>query len=245
MTTPQCRLLSWRVADGPWQMAADEALLASALEGIASLRFYGWPAATLSLGYFQPAAVRLTDPLLTPLPWLRRPTGGEALVHHHEVTYALALPAGPPWQSAAKPWARRMHEIIRSALADLGTTTRLCEQEQRLGDVLCFLHLTPNDLLCGSTKVVGSAQRRPRGALLQHGSILLARSPHTPALPGLHELAGLPQQSEERVIAAVSNALKQETGWELVDEEWTASELRRAEELAVTRYQSDAWNAKR
>src|SRR6516164_7148613 len=146
MSSPQCRLLPWRVADGPWQMAADEALLESAAGGVASLRYYGWTTATLSLGYFQPAAARLGDPLLAALPWLRRPTGGEALVHHHEITYALALPGGDPWQSRNSPWPCRMHEIIRTALAMLGVNVRLCEEEKRLGDVLCFLHHTPGDL---------------------------------------------------------------------------------------------------
>src|SRR5437899_518235 len=99
MTSPHCRLLPFHIAAGPWQMAADEVLLESAVRGLASLRFYGWPAATLSLGYFQPAAVRRADPTLSALPWVRRPSGGSALVHHHEITYALALPAGAPWQT--------------------------------------------------------------------------------------------------------------------------------------------------
>jgi len=52
------RVLPFAVADGPHNMAADEALLRAAVSGRASLRFYGWSAATLSLGYFQPEAVR-------------------------------------------------------------------------------------------------------------------------------------------------------------------------------------------
>src|SRR6516162_7524457 len=134
MSPPSVRLLPWHVAEGPWQMAADEALIETAGAGCASLRFYGWTTATLSLGYFQPAAIRLADPLLAALPWLRRLTGGEALVHHHEITYALALPGGTPWQSRETPWPRRMHEIIRMALATLGITVRLCEEEKRLGE---------------------------------------------------------------------------------------------------------------
>src|SRR5205814_9219218 len=99
MSIPVCRLLPYAVADGPHNMAADEVLLESAAAGIASLRFYGWSEATLSLGYFQPERLRHEDERLTGLPYVRRPSGGATLVHHHEVTYALALPAGPPWQS--------------------------------------------------------------------------------------------------------------------------------------------------
>src|SRR5204863_1172395 len=100
-------------------MAADEVLLHAAAGGIASLRFYGWTRPTLSLGYFQPAAVRLNDPLLAPLPWVRRSTGGATLVHHHELTYAFALPPGLPWQPKGS-WMLRMHRIIKFALESAG-----------------------------------------------------------------------------------------------------------------------------
>src|SRR5262245_25975442 len=97
-TMSAVRLLPWRIADGPWNMAADEALLMSAMNGVASLRFYGWSAPTLSLGYFQPHAPARAYPGLSGLAWVRRPSGGLALVHHFEVTYTLALPPGATWQ---------------------------------------------------------------------------------------------------------------------------------------------------
>src|SRR5262249_13270053 len=87
-----CRLLPYTVADGQTNVATDEALLESALAGVATLRFYGWSEPTLSLGYFQSHTIRLADPLLAELPFVRRPSGGDTLVQHHELTYALALP---------------------------------------------------------------------------------------------------------------------------------------------------------
>src|SRR5437762_6826079 len=104
--TDSIRLLPAQNADGATNMAADETLLHSAASAVASLRFYTWTTATLSLGYFQPHAVRLSDPLLVELPFVRRPSGGATLVHHHEVTYALAL---PPHLQSGEPWLRRMH----------------------------------------------------------------------------------------------------------------------------------------
>src|SRR5205085_11240257 len=80
-----CRLLPYAVADGPHNMAADEVLLEAAFAGVASLRFYGWTTATVSLGYFQPERVRLDDGRLAGLPFVRRPSRGGTLVHHHEV----------------------------------------------------------------------------------------------------------------------------------------------------------------
>src|SRR5438874_11593511 len=121
--TLSCRLLPDAVADGPANMADDEVLLRSAASGQPSLRFYGWTGPTVSLGYFQPAARRLEDPLLRDLPFVRRPTGGDALVHHHELTYCLAVPAGRAWRPG-EPWLR-MHAIIAAALAEFGVAAHL------------------------------------------------------------------------------------------------------------------------
>ena len=71
-------------------MALDEVLLEGAILGEASLRFYQWREPTVSLGYFQPYAAAAG---LAGLPLVRRPTGGDLLVHHHELTYTLALAA--------------------------------------------------------------------------------------------------------------------------------------------------------
>src|SRR5437763_13399975 len=86
-------------ADGPAHMAADEALLDhAAATGRPALRFYAWDPPTLSLGYFQSAADRQPG-----LPYVRRPTGGGAIFHHCELTYALALP-GELAASPGRPW---------------------------------------------------------------------------------------------------------------------------------------------
>src|SRR5436190_10963274 len=159
-------------------MGADEVLLDGAARGEAALRFYAWSEPTLSLGYFQPAAERLAG-----LPWVRRASGGAALVHDQELTYCLALPAGVPWQRRGESWICRFHGIITKALATLGIADGVtCAAEQKLGPVLCFLHHTPGDLILGGHKIGGSAQRKQRGALMQHGGILLAQSSHTPEL---------------------------------------------------------------
>jgi lipoate-protein ligase A len=240
------RLLPYAEADGPHNMAADEVLLHSALAGVASLRFYGWSRPTLSLGYFQPESLRHSDPRLAALPFVRRASGGRALVHHHELTYALALPAGAPWQTK-ESWLCRMHHILSGALKHLGVTALGCppEGEQRLGDFLCFQHLTAGDLLIGSSKVVGSAQRRQRGALLQHGGILLSQSPYTPALPGIHELSGRQLFSRPEVVAQVVNEFHSQTGWSYRIDDLTASERQSIANLVETKYSQDSWNRKR
>ena len=238
------RLLPFAGADGPDNMAADEALLHTAAhDGRASLRFYTWTPPTLSLGYFQPSAARTAEPSLAQLPWVRRPSGGATLVHHHELTYCLTLPAGTPWQSG-EPWLSRMHRIIAEALGALGGRAALVEQPQILGEVLCFQRQTPGDLVCAGAKIVGSAQRKHRQALLQHGSILLARSPFTSQLPGIRELTGVALTPED-VGHAVAAAFVTRTGWTLANDDWTAEERRQVETFSATKYRTAAWNERR
>jgi lipoate-protein ligase A len=238
------RLLPFASADGPSNMAADEVLVhTAARDRLASLRFYAWSPPTLSLGYFQAAAVRRADPLLAQLPWVRRPSGGATLVHHHELTYCLALPAGA-WQ-AGEPWMARMHRVIVAALdgCGLGKRIALLDQSGRSGDVLCFERQTPGDVVCTGSKIVGSAQRKHRQALLQHGSILLARSPYTPRLPGLYELTGVALTAVQ-LAQAVASEFARETGWTLTAADWSEDECGQFPALAG-KYRSPAWNEKR
>lgn len=240
------RLLPYADADGETNMAADETLLRSAIGGIASLRFYGWTTATVSLGYFQPCVVRLADPLLARLPWVRRPSGGATLVHHHEVTYAMAVPAGPPWH-ANQRWLPRMHRIITAALQELGAARQIETVDKapiKHGDVLCFQQYTSGDLLCAGRKVVGSAQRRSRLALMQHGSILLEQSVHTPALPGIRETSGIALTAAQ-LMDAIVRAFASDTGWRIEAGEWTEPENRSVRELAVEKFATAAWNERR
>jgi lipoate-protein ligase A len=246
MVPPHCRFLPFHVADGAWNMAADETLLQTAASGTASFRLYGWSQPSLSLGYFQSSSASLAYPKLGELAWVRRPSGGAALVHHLEVTYTLALPPGAPWQKSGESWLRRMHAVLADALACLGVAVKLCgdHEEKKLDDVLCFLHHTPGDLLIGSAKVVGSAQRKQRGALMQHGSILLATSPWTAHLSGIRELAGV-TLSAETLGAAVAEQLRKQTGWQLLVSDWTSREREHIDELAAGKYSQPAWNRKR
>jgi lipoate-protein ligase A len=109
---------------------------------------------------------------------------------------------------------------------------------------LCFHHHTPGDLILGSAKVVGSAQRKHRGALLQHGAILLAQSEHTPTLPGIAEITGRRLDSTD-VVAAVCRELAAALGWRLVEDDWTEGERRTTAELVTERFTHAAWNHKR
>lgn len=239
------RLIAYAEADGPTNMAADEVLAETAAHGQASLRFYGWSEPTLSLGYFQPASARFADPLLASLPWVRRPSGGAALVHHHELTYALALPASVAGRNIAC-WLSKTHRLLADAIdALLGApTARLVEEPSIQGDVLCFQKQTVGDVVVAGAKVVGSAQRKHRGSLVQHGSILLRRSPHAPALPGIAELTRRAFE-REAIEEAFRDRCDAMLGLRLEQGDWLKDERAAVERLRLEKFASPAWNGKR
>jgi len=225
-------------------MAADEAMLESAGQGVASLRFYTWAAPTLTLGYFQESGVH--EPNLAALPWVRRSTGGGAIVHHHELTYSFAFPNDAAWKSA-EPWICRVHRLLRGVLLERGVTSRLvvCGEEQKLAKVLCFQHQTPGDLLMNGSKVAGSAQRKLRGALLQHGSLLLRRSEFAPELPGIYDVACRDLFASGELADLLAMAFAHDIGASLAPGPWTSTELARIPEIMAEKYANPEWNTRR
>lgn len=243
----EMRLLPTLAASGPEQMARDEALLESAADqGVVSFRFYRWSEPTLSLGYFQGAGDRTGE--LASLAWVRRASGGAAILHHspHELTYSFALPAAAATIPVGESWICRVHYAIRDCLKAMGVRTRavVCGEEQKLGEFLCFLHHTPGDLVLDGSKVVGSAQRKQRGAILQHGTILLSTSAYTPQLPGLADLAGI-GIDESEFMAGIRSELGRQLGWSYVEGDWTADELVEARRIKSEKYRSRDWNERR
>lgn len=243
----ELRLLPTLAASGPEQMARDEALLESAAErGVASFRFYRWTEPTLSLGYFQQASERTGA--FAPLAWVRRASGGAAILHHasHELTYSFALPTSAAAIPGGESWICRVHYAIRDCLKTLGIRTRavICGEENKIGDFLCFLHHTPGDLVLDGSKVVGSAQRKLRGAILQHGTILLSTSAYTSQLPGLAELSGK-AIDESEFMAGIQFELGRQLGWSFAEGVWTADELEVARRIGSEKYRSREWNDRR
>jgi len=245
----QIRLLPLGNASGAGNMAADEMMLnTAATRGIASLRLYTWNEPTLSLGYFQPSTDRLTDEKLAALPWVRRATGGAAIVHDPacELTYSLALPSGPGWQPTGDSWVCKFHQVIRKVLAEQKVTAKVvvCGEEQKLGPVLCFSHQTAGDLVVGGSKVAGSAQRKQRGGLLQHGSVLLSSSPLAPQLQGIREVAGV-EMTFRKMAGSLATRFVTETKWAFKRGDWTAEETGPLFQESLSKYTSREWNEKR
>ncbi|NBR05027.1 MAG: lipoate--protein ligase family protein [Planctomycetes bacterium] len=227
-------------------MASDEVLLELAEEGVCSLRFYTWAEPTVSLGYFQSTSCLLNSKELKNLPWVRRATGGEALVHDHELTYALGLPLKLAGQKSTL-WQEKMHVIIQKALSRMGVSMpeiNLPEQRNDPTNLLCFHHHAPQDLIINRHKIVGSAQRKKKRSVIQHGGILLAQSKYTPSLPGILELSGKiisPKKLGETIVDECRFAL----GWTFNDSEWSPEEQARIQHYVKIRFDNTDWNNKR
>jgi lipoate-protein ligase A len=244
-----CRVLPHEDADGPGNMARDEALLdaVAAAPAGAVFRSYGWTEPTLSLGYFQAIAQAEADPRWREVPIVRRPTGGGALWHHREVTYALVIPRTHPLAARAAALYRAVHAAIALTLRGQGVVAvRRGPAPSPLParPLLCFTDRDDEDLVVQGAKVVGSAQRRRRGAVLQHGSLLLRRSGRTPELPGLGDLVAAPT-AVPSWSGLLRSRIPEALGLHARDGELTPEEQERAQALERETYRNPAWTRRR
>jgi len=193
VVSPPARLLvEVEPRSGAWNMAFDEALLEAAVGcGETTLRIYRWSEPTLSLGHFQRSASADLPELLRGLPRVRRLSGGGAILHDREWTYSCAVPKGHRLTARPELLYDAVHAALVRAFARKGIVARPRGIRNRAADAafLCFLRGDERDLIVGDYKAVGSAQRRRRGAVLQHGSVLLRASPFAPGVPGLLDSA--------------------------------------------------------
>lgn len=181
MTEPR-RNRTWRILvvpprNGAENMARDVGLMRRAREtGETVFSIYGWTRPTLSFGRNQTAVGRYNLERMGSLgiDTVRRPTGGRALLHHREVTYSVTAPAVAA--IALRESYERINVILLAALARLGVGASVAEPNApapRPNDLPCFAAPSRGELISNGRKLVGSAQWREAGALLQHGSILI------------------------------------------------------------------------
>ncbi len=157
-------------------MAADDALARTLVEGEAVLRLYGWSRPTVSFGRNEAARGRYRRRAADEagIVFVRRPTGGRSVLHHRELTYAVALPLP---RRGLRTVYRAVHEAVAEGLRSMGLAARLATgagPALRPDAGACFEAAAGGEVLLGGRKVVGSAQARVGGSLLQHGSVLLA-----------------------------------------------------------------------
>lgn len=267
MPSDTARQLSSPPYSGARNMALDEALMASAREGVITLRFYGWSPHCLSFGRNQVARDRY-DPDAAKergIDIVRRPTGGRAVLHDREITYSVTAPAGL-WGGLRECYGRINHGLARGLaglgvpLDSMGSVGRPAGRDGPPPPLAraCFRDPLPGELTSGGRKLVGSAQWRVGGALLQHGSILthddqarvdeLLLAPSSPeprpwGACSIHELLGS-VPSREELLGALAAGFAEEFELRLEPDEPDSREELAARSLEA-RYLDPGWTWRR
>jgi lipoate-protein ligase A len=177
--------VAWRLvvdaeADGATNMAVDEAILSGVREGDSppTLRFFAWSPPCLSLGRNQPLAdVDLAACRAAGVDIVRRPTGGRAILHVDELTYSVALlQTDPRAAGGILESYRHLSQGLLAGLRRLGVpAVQAVGQRKPAADLTAVCFETPSDyeITAGGHKLVGSAQWRSQGGVLQHGTLPL------------------------------------------------------------------------
>lgn len=266
------RYFPYAVYSGAENMAIDEALLLSmayTVDPQPVLRFYGWNPATLSLGYAQSYHKEVDEAScrVEGIDIVRRPTGGRAVLHEYELTYSVIAPeCNPNVAGTVIQSYLRISQALLKGFRTLGVDAEMVASGGKLQErsAICFDAPSWYELVVDGRKLVGSAQVRKEGVLLQHGSILL----HFDA-ERLFRLLRFPSEGvRQRLLTgfkakacALDEVWKQPIGREELEREICSgfrdimgiklftSQLTGQEEVlmeeVLPKYLSDAWTKKR
>jgi len=255
------RLLEDGAAPASWNMAVDEAVLTLLpRRNVPTLRLYAWAHPTLSLGYFQPASdVDRAACAARGIALVRRSTGGRAVLHADEVTYAVAAPLAL-FPGGVSGSYRRISAALLGAVRALGLEASLERSHRRAASAACFEAPGFAELKVEGRKAIGSAQTRTKAALLQHGSVpltfdaaALAAALGLPARAARalrRQAAGLNDVSEAdiapaEVRRALVGAFAASFEVALVPGELHPDERALAQRLAAGKYASLDWRARK
>jgi lipoate-protein ligase A len=254
-------------------MAVDQAIMEAVAEGRVppTLRFFAWQPPCLSLGYTQP--VRDVDrERLAAHGWdlVRRMTGGRAILHTDELTYSVAVEADDPIVAGDIVESyRRLSQALVAGLRRLGADPQADRRDDghlATKGPVCFEVPSHYEITIDGKKLIGSAQVRKFGAVLQHGSLPLHgdiaritevlsfedRARREMARRRVMQRAATLETVLERTIswdqAAEAMRASFESTFDLVfsaDRALSPEEQARAEELRAHQYATDGWNARR
>lgn len=261
-----------------FNMALDEALLDWHSVGLIPpvIRFYEWNPATLSIGYFQRAEqdINIEAVRNQGLGFVRRPTGGRAVLHDQELTYSVIVSESYPTMPQTVTEAYRViSEGLLIGFQQLGLDAyfSIPDTEEKQADLkkpksaVCFDAPSWYELVVEGRKVAGSAQTRQKGVILQHGAILIdldeekllsvfrfaseeAKEKMRKKLPekavAINDLANRPVSVAE-CVNAFRDGFTKALDIELVEYRLTDEQLRYVEEIEQTKYRTDAWNFRR
>ena len=259
MTASAIRLLVDQPLAGARNMAIDEAIMESGRRGLVTLRLYRWEPGCLSFGRNQTAVGRYDGDRAADLGYdvVRRPTGGRSVLHHHELTYSVTAPDS--WASLRDAYVR-INRALAAGLRELGVDAVVHESAAgptpRPTVRACFRDPLPGEVTAAGRKLVGSAQWRDAGALLQHGSLLIRNEQHLveDLRVGEHPSVQLPAVGLEELLETMPNGADLERAlvsgfeWEF-DTTAESGELTAREtdqvEMCLQAYQDPAWTWRR
>lgn len=271
--------MNWRlIIDGPTDaarnMAVDEAMLIEHGRGNTppTLRFYFWRIPTISIGHFQDLEREIDVNACRErgVEMIRRPTGGRAVLHHLEVTYAVVTGGAAQGILQSYQW---ISNGLARGLERLGMTVERHRPkpdaagmaEKLSGSAACFDSPSWYEITVAGKKVIGSAQVRREDVLLQHGSILLETQAEAlfdllrfdgdqqrrrmkevflRRATGIREATGRPVTAEE-VIGAMRKGFEEGLGLELCAGGLSQDETLLADRLVAEKYGDPAWTRQR
>lgn len=256
---------------GPLNMAMDEALLHHAGQKYSppTLRLYAWDQPTLSLGYSQSSG-DVEHEKLTRFGWglVRRPTGGKAILHVDELTYSICGASDEGLFSGSLMESyQRISAVLKMALELLGVETSACASYNvpemlHKNDPVCFKIPSNFEITWNQKKIIGSAQARKGGGVLQHGTLPLygsltritnvltypCQAARESAMQNIRDHAATLQEAAKKVITwdqaaqAMKIAFTKTTGLELRNSEPNDNEIEKANELLNCKYSTKEWN---
>jgi lipoate-protein ligase A len=250
-------------------MATDEALFDVACKsGVPVLRLYGWTPATASLGFAQRAseALDFAEMNRRHVAWVRRPTGGRAVLHDMEVTYSVSIPQSDPLYALGLETSYEwICGPIIAALLAVGVSASLAPHDSTgFVSASCFTAAGTTDIVACQRKIVGSAQMRTRDGFLQHGSVVLKNDLEKlfavvrTSQPNVHDAARraarlMTSVSDEahRAVSfgemadALAAAFSAAKGVRLVPDSLSAREALTVARIVARKYGREEWNALR
>lgn len=252
------RIISDPPLNGFMNMALDEAIL----EGIAygdspaTIRFYSWSNPVLTIGRNQRLSdINLKETEKTGISVIRRPTGGNAVLHDDEMTYSVSFRIPKGVESGIVPTCRMIHSAIKEALSESGIQAYMAPEHkpERHPNPVCFAEPSDTEIIIGGIKAIGSAQMRRAGVLMQHGSIPFSldrwrlmrlfslREPMDMPLTSGIRIKGIKEQFKRAFALSMAKTLnlKPEKG------NYSKEEIETAENLSTEKYSSKEWTERK
>lgn len=261
-------------SDAATNMALDETLLRGQLrmDLPPSIRLYRWKPAALSVGYLQ----RIKDEVNLDMcrehsiEYVRRLTGGKAVLHDDELTYSIIIPAthskmeGTGVIDSYRKISKALIRSLRLCGIKCEMAPKIVPGQAQKGSKICFETPSTYEVMAGNKKIIGSAQTRDKGIILQHGSV-----PIDCDVEKMFDVMGIPKEGrkiyQKKFNERATNITK-ELGYrlefeelipcfvkgfedifkvELIPSEYSIDEQSIARSLVREKYGSDVWNLRK